>query len=308
MAKPTVSVIIPTYNCARYLSGCIESVLAQTWGNYEVIVVNDGSTDDTESAIQPFLKDPRIRYIRQKNGGHGNARNNAIKHSEGRYIAFLDADDLWDPTKLEKQLNLFKEPAVGLVYCPWKAIDEGGREVDFHHESEYLRFRSGRVTEYLFYDNFLATPSAVIRHECLKKAGIFDETIRIGEDWDLWLRISVHYEILYVDEPLISVRIARPGKVSTNVELRHECTDRIRKKFLEEYPSVLSARVIRMALAYSYCQRGYYYRKGNVWKAFFYYLSAIKMWPQDSGAWKGLLKIVPFLVKSGIKGVLSHGG
>lgn len=296
MKQYAVSVIIPTYNCGRYLAGCIESVLAQTWHDFELIIVNDGSTDNTEDVIQPFLKDPRVLYIKQKNGGHGNARNTAMKRAKGDYIAFLDADDLWDPTKLEKQLNLFTAPTIGLVYCRWRFLDEKGRIIKYCPESKYFEFRSGGVTEYLFFDNFMATPSIVIRKDCLERSGLFDESIMIGEDWDLWLRISVNYEVRYVDEPLITVRIDRPGKISTNVELRHECTDRIRNMFQEKYPTALTPQIVRKALAYSYCQRGYYYRGKSFGKALFFYFSSIKVCPQSYGAWNGLMKMVPFFI------------
>ena len=188
---PTISIVITCYNYSCYLAGCLDSVLSQTFQDFEVIVVNDGSTDNTDEVIFPYIKDPRIIYIKQKNSGQAKAKNTGIQKSKGRLIAFLDADDLWDTTKLEKQMPLFDDKGVGVVYSRVRYIDEQGDDVSFQHKSTYLTPRAGKITEFLFIDNFIPFSSSVVRRECFERVGVFDESIRMGIDWDLWLRISV---------------------------------------------------------------------------------------------------------------------
>ena len=109
MNKPACSIIVPCYNSAKYLPLCLDSILKQTYKQFEVVVVNDGSTDDTDDVMKPYLDDPRIKYIKQQNAGPPKARNTGINNADGDYIAFLDSDDLWEATKLEKQMKLFTE-------------------------------------------------------------------------------------------------------------------------------------------------------------------------------------------------------
>jgi glycosyltransferase involved in cell wall biosynthesis len=285
-----VSVVITCYNYGKYLANCIDSVFAQTYKNIEVIVVNDGSTDNSDEVIQKYLSDSRIRYINQKNAGQANAKNTGIRNSRGSFIAFLDADDLWAANKLEKQIPLFSGPSEGVVYCPAKYVDEAGHELNFVATDEYLNPRSGNVTEWLFTDNFVPFSSAVVRKECLEQYGVFDEALKMGIDWDLWLRISAGYKFAFVDERLFYYRIGHPGQMSKNLEVRQGCSDRIMETFIKEHPGVLSAQSIRRAYIHTYCNRGEYFRMTDLKKSCRYFVSAIKANPFESRAYKGMLK------------------
>jgi glycosyltransferase involved in cell wall biosynthesis len=285
-----VSVIITCYNYGRYLEQCLESVLSQTYTNIEIIVVNDGSTDNTDEIMRKYLSSPKVRYIRQENAGQANAKNRGISDAKGVYIAFLDADDMWEASKLEKQIPLFAEPSVGVVYCLAKYFDENGNEMDYSMTSEYLRPRRGNVTEWLFFDNFIQFSSSVIKREYLDRFGVFDETLKMGIDWDLWLRISVACKFAFVDEPLFYYRIGHTGQMSKNLEERQRCSDRIMNNFLMKNPGLLSLRTIRHAYAYTYLNRGYYYRNVDWKKSSKYYMNALRNNPGNIRAFKGIVK------------------
>ncbi len=284
-----VSVVITCYNYGKYLSGCLESVLAQTYRNIEIIVVNDGSTDITEEVINKYLPDPRIRYVKQENSGQARAKNVGIKNSSGEFIAFLDADDIWRKDKLEKQMPYFSNSSVGVVYSIAKYIDENGSPFAYTLESKYLRPQSGSVTENLYLDNFIPFSSAVVRSKCFEEGYLFDESIKMGIDWDLWLRISVNYMFELVDEPLLNYRIGHSGQMSKNLEERQRCSDRIMQEFLEKHPGILSDRVVKRALSYTHCNRGYYFRGINMAKSNDHYLKSLKFNPLEFAAYKGLL-------------------
>jgi glycosyltransferase involved in cell wall biosynthesis len=202
-----VSIIIPTFNRCEYIIDAIESVFDQTYTDYEIIIVDDGSTDETQEKLKPFQN--KIRYIYQENLGPAYARNRGIYESSGDYIAFLDSDDIWLPDKLELQTALLKtKREVGLVYSD--AYRMYGSTGTIEKDTEFVRLRpySGWIFEKLFLDNFIHTSTAIVRRECLDKIGIFDEKTNFvpAEDYDLWLRIATKYEFDYVDRPLVKYR------------------------------------------------------------------------------------------------------
>lgn len=289
MKTPRLSVVISSYNYGKYLKGCIDSVLQQTWNDFEIIIVNDGSTDNTDSIVEPFLSDDRIHYVKQKNAGQANAKNTGIRNAKGDLIAFIDADDLWEADKLEKQIVLFKDPQVGVVYSTARYIDEDGNALPFEHASKYLTPRSGKVTDYLFFDNFIPFSSSIVRKECFERLGMFDEHLSMGIDWDLWLRISIHYKFDYVDETLLVYRVGHPGQMSKNLEMRHKCSDTIIKRFIAANPNELNFIQIRKMWQYTYMNRGYYYRYVDLKQSSRYYLRALLQWPFAFGPLRGLL-------------------
>jgi len=208
MRNNLVSVIIPTYNSANYVKEAVDSVLGQTYKNIGVIVVDDGSTDNTKSILEKYIKSGEIKYIYQDNNGPASARNNGIKKSSGEFIAFLDADDVWLPNKLEKQIKLFENNDVGLVYSDMEFF---GGKFKYRHHSEVLKremFR-GYVYGKLIFENFIPTSSIVVRRDVLDDIGLFDEDRELFaiEDYDLWLRITRRYKVDFVNKPLVKYRI-----------------------------------------------------------------------------------------------------
>ena len=201
---PKVSVIIPAYNAMNYLPATMESLLNQTFDDFEVIVVNDGSFDDTEQWTSQ-ITDPRVKVITQTNQGLAGARNTGIKHARGEFIAFLDADDLWETTKLEKQVQVLQEnPEVGLVYTWVAYINDKGKSTGriFKNHAE------GNVWQKLTEHNIVECGSvAMVRRCCFETVGVFDRNLRsFVEDLDMWLRIASHYPFKVVKEPLVYYR------------------------------------------------------------------------------------------------------
>ena len=288
--NPKVSVIVTCYNYGDYVSKCLKSIELQTFKDFEVVVVDDGSTDNSKSEIKKFLKDKRFRYIWQKNSGQANAKNNGIKNSHGDFIAFLDADDFWEIDKLEKQLELFSSKDIGVVYSLSKYIDCFGKNVKLEIASNYLKPQRGMVTNKLIMDNFVPFSSSVIRRECIDKFGLFDESLLMGIDWDLWLRISTFYKFDYCKEPLLLYRIGHSGQMSKNLLERIECADKIYKKFINTFPDYVSKSQLRNALYYSYCSRGYALRKYGIKYILKNYIKAIQISPFRIEAFIKLIK------------------
>ena len=200
--QPLVSVIIPVHNRPVIVLDAIKSVQDQTWDNWELIIVDDASSDNTWEVIQNIVaQDDRIRVFKhEKNKDCGAARNTGISHTKGAYIAFLDSDDVWLPEKLEKQMQVFGSDNndLGLVYT-------GVIIINSHNERRDKRARQGgRLYNALCEINIIGSPSRVmVTREALNSCGGFDETLISLEDWDLWLRISRKYQIGLVPEPLV---------------------------------------------------------------------------------------------------------
>jgi len=285
-----VSVVISCYNYGDYLRLALKSVLAQTYSNVEVIVVNDGSTDNTEEVAKSFENKLRLTYIPQVNQGHAHAKNTGIRNAHGDFVAFLDADDLWAPDKLSKQLACFNKPEVGVVYCRMKFIGPQGEDRFVDLGTRHLDPRRGQVSEALFFDNFVPFSSAVVRKEVFSKIGLMDENVKMGNDWDFWLRASVDFEFDYVDEELLLYRIGHAGQMSKNQEERQRCSDLIMSKFLKTHPGVVSLSSLKSALVYTYTNRALYYRDRDLKRSTSFLLSAIKTRPGHLFLYKGLAR------------------
>jgi glycosyltransferase involved in cell wall biosynthesis len=202
MNTPRVSVIMPSYQKARFIAEAIESVLAQTVTDLELIVV-DSSTDDTSRVLERYSG--RIQVLRTPPHGISAARNVGLKAARGAYIAFLDADDTWVPSKLERQLPLFdRHPRIGLVCTDVLFRDEQGLRPNRAFTDALPA--AGMIHPLIFSRSFIGTLSVVVRRACLDDVGGFDEAITACEDHDLWLRISRTWAIDYVDEPLATYR------------------------------------------------------------------------------------------------------
>ncbi|MBN3888726.1 MAG: glycosyltransferase family 2 protein [Nostoc sp. JL31] len=201
---PKVSIVIPAYNSLKFLPETMESVFKQTFKDFEVLVVNDGSSDDTEHWVSQ-IADPRVKLITQENQGLSGARNTGIAHASGEYIAFLDADDLWEPTKLEKQVLCLEENSeIGLVYTWVSLIDENGNFTG----RVFKNYAENDVWHKLIEHNIVESGSvAMVRRQCFDTCGLFDRNLRsFVEDWDMWLRIASRYPFKVMKEPLVYYR------------------------------------------------------------------------------------------------------
>jgi glycosyltransferase involved in cell wall biosynthesis len=218
----TVSVVIPTLNRCTLVQETIESALAQSLDEIEIIVVDDGSTDGTGPVLRERYGD-RVRYVYQENQGESAARNKAIRHSQGEYIALLDSDDIWLPSKLEKQVWYLKtRPEMGLVSCHVLTVDAQGHPV--HTAPLHPEQTSDIVSlESLALRSPVHASTIVVRRACCDEVGGFDERIKYGEDWDFCLRVAVRHQLGFVIEPLVKLR-THPGTQS-NLLLSKEVTE-----------------------------------------------------------------------------------
>ena len=287
-----VSAVITCYNYGRYLREAVESVLGQTYRDVEVIIVDDGSTDETPQLATSWRNDPRIRYVRQENAGQAAAKNHGLHLAQAPLVAFLDADDRWDPTKLAKQVPLFARHAVGVVYSRGLFLDGSGATRVPSVVRPHGRPRAGHVTTALLYDNFVPFSSAVARRDLLEQVGGFDENLAMSIDWDLWLRMSRRCEFDWVDEPLLHYRVGHGDQMSRQILTRLECCERILAGFLARHGSELPAREVRGALAYSYAQRGEHLEPSARGKALRYYARSLAQLPAYPPAWRGIARLV----------------
>ena len=208
-----ISVIIPVYNSEKTIQETLKSVLNQTFSDFEVIVINDGSQDSTLDIISS-IQDSRIKVFSYPNAGISASRNRGISQASGEFIAFLDHDDLWTPDKLESQLRALQEnPQAAVAYSWTDLIDEASQFIKpYSHLSV-----TGNVHEKLLVSNFLKTASnPLIRKEALIQLGGFDQSICGPEDWDLFLRLAAHYHFVAVPRPQVLYRMIT-GSASTNV-------------------------------------------------------------------------------------------
>jgi glycosyltransferase involved in cell wall biosynthesis len=204
MKNPLVSVVMTTYNRAKYISDAIKSVLDQTFGDFELVIVDDGSTDDTLRIIKSF-NDKRIKYYFQNNAGQNPARNAGIIISNGEYIAMIDSDDMWDRHKLEKQVDILDTHTdIGLVYCGTTFIDENNRTI---YKKPIIGYK-GNVLDKLLMTNFLYNGSCpLFRKSCIKKTGLFDTAFKRMTDWEFYLRFAIYYKFWGIKEYLLKYRI-----------------------------------------------------------------------------------------------------
>ncbi len=206
--KPIVSVIIPVYNGERYLSETIDSVIAQTEVNWEIIAVNDGSTDRSLEILNEYVKKApdRIRVITLVNGGVSKARNAAVAIALGTYIAFLDQDDLWAPNKLQRQIDMLsRNKNLGISFTNETLIDEKGLII----RENVLKFgkkQRGRVFECLLFENFIPISSVMFKKELFEKIGGFDPRFSLAEDYDFLLKVTQEVSVDYIDDPLLLYR------------------------------------------------------------------------------------------------------
>jgi len=285
---PAVSTVLATYNHGRFLAGAVNSVLGQTLPDVEVIVVDDGSTDDTPEVMRRYRGDTRVRYHRGDNRGPAAARNTGIRLARAPLVAFLDADDLWLPAKLERQVRLFAvNPALAVVYSRRLLQDQAGRHLAYEQPALYR----GDVLQQLFLTNFICLSSAVVRRDALARSGLFDERIKraSSEDYDLWLRLARDHPFDYVDEPQVLYRTSR-GSEAHRCEARLRTALAVMRRFLKENGGRqrLDPAVVRQAYAETYAHLGLFVRGRSRMAAVGCYGKSLAAAPGYFLAWKGL--------------------
>lgn len=272
--KPTVSVIIPTYNRAHLLRRAMQSVLDQSYKDLEIIIVDDASNDMTQKFVSS-IGDERVIYFRhESNKGGSAARNTGIQNAHGQYICFLDDDDIWLPEKVEMQILKFEElpDTVGVVYCGCNIISgKNGKVID----KVFPQFRGNVFLEFL-YSCFIFSPTVMVKKKFLGKTDGFDKTLESSQDWDMWLRLSKICNFDFVDSILANYYIHTNHRISVDVQAKVEgkkCFIDKHFRDLSKYPAALSRQF--MALAKNY------FLYGNASEARKYMLRAVKLKPFD---------------------------
>jgi len=234
MNESRVTILMPVYKGERFVARAIESVLAQSHSNIELIIVNDGSPDNSADAIRPYLADPRVKYIEQQNSGVAAARNTALQHATGAYIGLCDQDDEWLPHKAEKQVAYLEaHPEAGLVHGDVDYIDEAGRPLP--HEPCFPAAVFGRCFPRMYMGNPVMAVAAMFRRSVIDSVGAFDPAIKYADDYDLWLRIAAHHDVGYIDEPVARYRWHAANNSHHQVAIR-EYTLRVLRKGEQELP------------------------------------------------------------------------
>ena len=287
-SEPLVSVIITTYNRRDFVGEAVASVLAQSCTAFELLVVDDGSTDDTEEVVRPYLQDERVRYVSKANGGQASALNFGLVRTSAPLVCFLDSDCRWLPEKLAAQLAALRDhPAVGVVYGENEVIDARGHVTGHMTMSRF----SGQVVTQLLYDNFVNFNCSMIRRDLLERVGDFNEQLRRNPDYDLWLRMSMVTEFLYMNRVLGQYRVMA-DQLSSDRDARFASNRDILAAFLDGPGSVLPASEARRAWSGFYVRRGRYYASaGRHRDAYTDIFRALRTSPHDKRAWRALAAV-----------------
>lgn len=267
---------MPVHNCEKYIKETISSALNQTYSNFELIIIDDGSTDNTANIIKNF-NDPRIKYFYQKNSGVSRARNHGIYISQGKLLAFLDADDIWYPHKLESQIKeIRKSPEIGLVYSWVQYIDVNNNLIG---ETKYNIDKNFYIN--LLLGNYIDNGSVpLIKRECFDKVGKFNN-IRTGEDWDMWIRIAREYDFGFVKDYLIQYRIHPEGSSKNYKDMETRLFEILEREFnLINLKNPITKKIKKKAYSYRYIYlSGVCHNLMQHKDAFSYTLKAIQAYP-----------------------------
>lgn len=246
---PLISVIIPVYNAESTIRETVESVLKQSFSDFELIVINDGSTDSTVEILSQ-IHDPRMKVYSYPNAGPNHSRNRGLSQASGEYVSFIDGDDLWTEDKLEAQLRaLQKNPQAAVAYSWTNSIDESG---EFLRRGSYISW-SGDVYEKLLLNDFIESGSnPLIRRQAIVEVGGFDESLPAAQDWDMWLRLAARYHFAVVPSIQILYRVVN-NSWSSNVARMERASLRVIERAYAEAPaSMQHLKPISLANRYKY--------------------------------------------------------
>lgn len=252
MENPIVSVIMPTFNREVLLVEAVDSVLRQSYKYWELIIVDDGSVDNTAAIVKErYGNDLRIKYLHQSNQGQSVARNNGVESSSGEYVAFLDSDNLWEEHRLREGVEILKNnPQIGLCYADVIYIDAQGDEI---HRVNMPR-HSGFVFPKLIVDNFVSMNTVMVRKSVLPSIRPFNQANRLDEDYELWLDMSVKNQYFYIPQYLARYRI-EGERISNNFMIRLDANEATVKKTITKYGLSLEDLEIRKGLSRHYLRR-----------------------------------------------------
>jgi glycosyltransferase involved in cell wall biosynthesis len=279
MMPKSVSVVIPTYNYGRFITDAIRSVLDQTRPPAEIIVVDDGSTDETRAVVNSFADE--VRYIHQNNAGICAARNRGVSESTSELIAFLDADDIWEPTNLEKQVSRFEgDESIGLVHCAMREFDdETGETTRFHLEGG----EDGVADNLLLWEGpVIAGPGGgvTVSRKAFDQVGGFDTRMKVGEDWDFCYRVARLFKVAFVAEPLINYRNHKAASHRNVDNMERGMLLFYEKAFATDDPEILKLR--RRAYGnFHKVMAGSYFHSGRIGKFCAHASKSIWMRPRN---------------------------
>ena len=306
-----VSVIMPTYNRAGYIEGAVKSVIEQTYPHIELIIIDDGSTDETKDVVSPFLKDKRIRYIVQENAGAAAARNRGLALRKGKLIAFIDSDDFWEKNKLEIQLSVMRMlPSIGLVCSDFSSLTNDGRLEESHIKSYFSVFNDyrlsyedvfinildknvqglannekvywGNIYETMIFGNLVLTSTTLCRESVFEAVGTFDTKYETLEDYDLFLKIARQFPVAFINKPLSRYRYSN-NQLSGELFFEKLCRN-LEDIFLKNVESIEDRdfirkyeRRIRIHLGRIQANQAYFYfSHGNMNQARSYYWRSLQ--------------------------------
>ena len=289
--EPLVTVVVPVFDGERHVCEAVSSVLAQTYANLELILVNDGSTDGTRAALEPYLVLDRVRYLEQARRGPGAARNLALAQARGEIVAFLDHDDTWLPEKLELQIRHFLEhPDVGLVHGRMVYMDESGTAIAY--QNDWVGALAGECFVELFGRNRIGTSTVAVSAACLAKVGRFSETLSRAEDYELWLRLAKFFRFGFIDRPIARYRVRQ---ASWSNDLYHQTAGELWaiESTLERFPET-PAIVGRQAVRARLHQLHAYMGRWLEWRFQDYRLARAHYWK----AWQRAPSRIRFLYRA----------
>ncbi len=287
-----VSVILPTYNRAHLVARAVQSVLSQTYRDFELVVVDDASDDNTRDVLSQFT-DQRLCYIRHpERRGAAAARNTGIDVSQGEYIAFQDSDDEWLPEKLAQQLKMIMQagPETGVIYCRFQRVYEGKRSyypsvlrTGISHLPLATRKLSGELYLALLQGNWITTQTALVRRVCFEQSGSFDPQLKRFQDWDLWLRLAQYYRFGYLGHVLVRTYFS-PDSLSADSDTLIPAFERLIRKH------ATGTRLGRYLVAqYWYALGSYACREGQRNQGVYHFIRAVRLCPFNMTYWLAAL-------------------
>jgi glycosyltransferase involved in cell wall biosynthesis len=247
-----VSIIIPCYNQARFLHQAAASCLAQNYSALEVLVIDDGSTDDPRAALGELAQHPQLTFMRQENRGVAHARNAGIAASSGTFVKFLDADDWLAPTLVARQVEMLcADPALGFVYCDRIRTDEQGAALDTGTVGKRSASLDGDLFPLLLYGGFFPPMTVMLPRSILERVGNFDQSVVPCEDYDLWLRITAHgYRVQFLNQPLAYYR--RHDASATQDRARLESQQRaVLERIVAQFPQRVAGALSELGAHYT---------------------------------------------------------